>query len=163
MKSRIAASILAAGLLIGLTGCGMVTPIATQIEYNAGDGVSATLGDVALRNVFVVTNQTASKANNGSLVLTAFNNGVTDQRVNVQYTSNGVKTNLYIDVPARSSIALGVDGVAPIPLTGIDSPAGSMMTITFQAGSAETQNVLVPVLDTTLEMYQDLGPSGTAS
>lgn len=163
MKSRIAASVLAAGLLLGLSGCGMVTPVATNISYNASDGISVTLGDVALRNVFVVTGQTASTANNGHLVLTAFNNGLEDARVQVQYLSNGSKQNVYIDVPARSHVALGVNDVAPILLTGIDSPAGSMMSITFQSGSAETQTVLVPVLDTTMEVYQDLGPSGSAS
>lgn len=159
MKARIAASVLAIGLAVGLSGCGMVTPVATNIQYNASDGVSANLGEIAIRNAMVITADSAEGSDNGNLVFTAVNpTGVTAE-VKVQYMSKLVRKTVVVEVPEYSTLALGIGKNEPIALTGIDTPAGGNMEIFFQAGSAEGKTVLVPVLDTTLIEYQDLGPA----
>lgn len=156
MKARITASILAIGLTFGLAGCGMVTPVATNIQYDASDGVSADLGDVALRNIMVITSDTEFGTDNGSLVLTAVNTALEDRRVKVEFDGADGKQSVYIDVPAGETLALGVGKLKPIKLSGIDRPAGSMIEMYVQSGSAEGTLVNVPVLDSSLEEYQDL-------
>ena len=45
MRRRIAvAAVLAVGLALGTTGCTFLTPVATLIKYNPGNGVSLDLG-----------------------------------------------------------------------------------------------------------------------
>lgn len=156
MKARITASILAIGLALGLSGCGMVTPVATNIQYDASDGVSANLGDVQVRNLMVITGDTAYGTDNGSLVFTAINSGLEDRRIKLQFEGADGAQSVYVDVAAGQTLALGVGEIKPIKLTGIDTPAGGMMEMYLQAGNAEGQTVNVPVLDTTLIEYEDL-------
>ncbi len=156
MKARISASVLAVGLVFGLAGCGMVTPVATNISYDASDGVSANLGDVAVRNLMVITGDTEYGTDNGSLVFTAINSSKEDRRIKLQFEGASGTQNIYVDVAAGQTLVLGVGDVKPIELKGIDTPAGSMLEMYLQSGDAEGQTVNVPVLDTTLIEYQDL-------
>ena len=44
----------AAVLALGLSGCSLNSPVQTDVDYPAADGVGLSLGDVQLRNVAVV-------------------------------------------------------------------------------------------------------------
>jgi len=56
VKSRRLASLaLVAAVLVGTSGCALISPQATLIPYAPADGVSAHTGDVAVRNALIVS------------------------------------------------------------------------------------------------------------
>ena len=56
MKARVAASIvLALAVAVGTAGCGFIAPQATTKHYDASDGVSGNVGQIDVRNAFIVT------------------------------------------------------------------------------------------------------------
>lgn len=164
MKARIAATTLvAAGLVLGMSGCGMITPVATEIKYDPSAGVSVTLGDVALRNILIITDTDAAGDNDGSLVMTAINTGSSDAVVTVQYLSNSVRQTQTFDVAAGQSIAFGTQDTSPLQLPAINTPAGAMLSVYFQSGTADGHEILVPVLNQSISSYRTLGPTASPS
>jgi hypothetical protein len=86
VKARLAASaVLAIGVVLGASGCSMLTYQATTEHYDASDGVSVDVGDLDLRNVLVVSED----GRDGSLVLTVINNGDKDAELGVQVGDSG--------------------------------------------------------------------------
>ena len=92
MKIRaVAASALALALAAGLTGCNMISPQRTTMEYAASDGVNVDLGDVHARNVLLLTDGTGSQAN---LVFTAVNTSGDDAQINLNIDGTAVNIPL---------------------------------------------------------------------
>lgn len=156
-KFRIAASALTVGLALSLTGCGMITPVATQDPYDPSDGVSVTFEDVAVRNIMVITADTEYGVDSGNLIFTAANTSTKPTQVTVAFENSAGSEEIAVDIDAGQILALGVGKNEPLPLTGIDTPAGAMMELVFSDASGQERTVKVPVLDSTLIEYQDLG------
>jgi hypothetical protein len=153
VKARLAASaVLAVGLVLGASGCSMLTYQATTEHYDPSDGVSADVGDLDLRNILVVSED----GEDGNLVMTVVNTGDEDAELGVQVGEGGGET-LIVEVEAGGTVSLGGDE-EPLLLEGIDTPPGSLVPIFFQYGSAEGVEKLVPVLDGRLPEYSDLTP-----
>src|ERR1700709_598036 len=86
VRRRIAATaVLAVGLALGTAGCTFLAPQATAIKYNASDGVSLNVGDVQLRNAFVIS----PKGTTANLIGVLINSGDSDVVVHLQYRSDG--------------------------------------------------------------------------
>ncbi|MGI9822497.1 hypothetical protein [Agromyces sp. Marseille-Q5079] len=150
MKARLAASaVLALGLAIGATGCSMVTYQATTEHYDASDGVSATIGDLALRNVLVVSDD----GEDGNLVMTVVNTGDSDLTLTIEPTG---ADSVDLEVPAHETVVLGSEDTEPLLLEGIDAEVGGLTPIFFQYGGEEGLEKEVPVLDSRL--YEGLAP-----
>ena len=156
VKARLAAVALATGLVVGLTGCGMVTTVATNIHYDPSDGAGVTVGDLALRNVMVITNSDDYGTREGSLVFTAINPGSEDRKVTLQYGTGSNQETITVEIPAQSSLALGVGDEKPIAVRNITVPAGGILPIYVQSGTDEGRLVNAPVLNTTLAEYEGL-------
>lgn len=154
MKARLAASAaLALGIVVGASGCSMVTYQATTEVYDPSDGVAANVGELDLRNILVVMEEGADE---GNLVFTVSNGGDDDAEVTVEPLDGGDSVTL--EVGAHEQIVLGDDDNEPLLLTGIDSEPGSMIDLYIRADGAEGLEVRVPVLDGRLPEYRELVP-----
>ncbi|HLP23116.1 MAG TPA: hypothetical protein VK139_03635 [Microbacteriaceae bacterium] len=156
VKARLAAVAVAAGLVLGLTGCGMVTPVATNIHYDPSDGSGVNVGELHLRNLMVVTSHTEYGAEEGSLVFTAVNPTSEERVITMQYGEGSDKQTVEVTVAAGSSLILGVGDEKPITITNLTVPAGGILPMYVQSGSDAGRMVNVPVLDTTLAEYEGL-------
>ena len=158
MRTRIAASaVLAIAILSGTVGCGLLAPQATTIQYDAGDGVSGNVGDVAIRNAILVSDD-GSTAN---LVVTIVNKGDSAHNLNVQYEAGSEKVTQSLTVAANSSVSLGTPDEPAMTLEGIDTQAGELFPVYMQYGNETGVELLVPVLDGSIGTYSTLIPTAT--
>ena len=151
MKARLIASVaLAATVVFGAAGCGLVAPQATTIQYDPSDGVSATVGDVHLLNMIVLTED----GTDGNLIFTAVNKG-SAHSVSIQFGDDDTTVDVIVD--GNTSTVFG--GTSdPITLNGIDAQPGSLITLFVQYGNETGKEVLVPVLDGSIPPYEELLP-----
>lgn len=156
MKSRLIASIvLGTAVVLGTTGCNMLAPQATTIEYNPGDGVSVDTGTIQVRNAFVVSDD----GKDGNLVVAFYNDDPESAAtVNIEFGENGKGGQATVRVPAGTLVSLGGDDEGPLLLEGINTQPGALLPMYFQSGDASGELTLVPVLDGTLSYYEDLVP-----
>lgn len=140
-------------VMAGASGCSMISPQATTISYSASDGVNIpSSGPLEVRNVFIVADEAGTV---GNVIAAIVNDTDATETLNVGIDGR-VAT---VQVPARSVVHLGVDGVAPLRIEGLGSKPGSMVLAAFQSGNGEGVEVSVPVLDGTLPQYADLVPA----
>jgi hypothetical protein len=155
VRARVVASAgLVALLAIALAGCDFVTPNAALKPYDPSDGVSTRIGDVDVLNVMVLSEDGES----GNLVFSAYNSGGDDVELTAQYLSGGTKENLSFPLPARELSDFGFAEGEQVFLTSIDAKPGSMLPIYFQYGDRQGRELLVPVLDGSLEQYSPFLP-----
>ncbi|AZS37602.1 hypothetical protein CVS47_02242 [Microbacterium lemovicicum] len=159
MKSRLIASVaLGAAVLLGSTGCSLISPQATLIQYAPSDGVEVMgTGALKVRNVLVVANEAGTA---GNLVAAIVNESDEPQTLDID-VDNGTITDS-IRVPANSTVSLGTAEDEPLLLEGIDAQPGSLLPIYFTSGD-QGSLAQVPVLDNTLEYLRDLAPTPTPS
>ncbi len=164
-RARPAVLVLAAPALVAvLAGCGL-SPAQTTIAYDPGDGVSASVGDVQVRNLLVV-GSTAQAPGIVSGVL--LNGGTSPVTVTV---ASGTSAPVPVDVPASSSVQLGATGADPaatpapgtpgsavVQLSAVGAPAGAVIPVTLTSAGGGTTTVQVPVL-AAMNEYATLTPS----
>ncbi|MBF4461718.1 MULTISPECIES: hypothetical protein [unclassified Rathayibacter] len=155
MKARIAASVvLAVGVALATAGCNLVAPQATLKSYDPSDGVGATIGDLAIRNAMIISDD----GELGALVVTVVNSGSETETLEVQYESTSGRTTSDVDVaPGRTEI--GPEKTESVTMTGIDTIPGSLLRVYFQYGTQQGKELLVPVLTSGLEAYSTLTPT----
>ncbi len=107
MKTRLIASVaLGAAVLLGTTGCNLIAPQATTIDYSASDGVNvpAEAGPLSVRNALIVANDDGTTGN----LVAAIVNDTTEQlvlRIEVGEGSSAVRAA--VNVPANRTLSLG--------------------------------------------------------
>ena len=156
MKPRLIASVaIGAALVVGTSGCAMISPQATTLTYSAADGVNVEdSGPLAVRNVFIVANEDGSR---GNLIAAIVN---TTQEAHTLQIEVGEAPSAFRDtirVEPGETVSLGADA-EPIEIDGLDTPPGADVPAYFQSGDAEGALVLVPVLDGTLDYLAPLVP-----
>ncbi|QHC59642.1 hypothetical protein [Rathayibacter sp. VKM Ac-2760] len=159
MKARIAASVvLAVGVAFATAGCNLVAPQATRNSYDPSDGVGATVGDLAIRNAMIISED----GEVGTLVVSLVNDTDETLSVEVQYEATSGRTSDTVDaVPGRTEVR--PDSTEAVHMEGLDTIPGSLFPVYFQYGSEEGKEVLVPVLTNALEAYATLTPAPSAS
>ena len=159
MKARIAASVvLAVGVALATAGCNLVAPQATRAIYDPSDGVGATIGDLAIRNAMVISNE----GEEGTLIVTVVNDSAETETLEVQYESDEGRTDGELTiVPGRNQIGPEQDQSVYMP--GLDIVPGSLLPVYFQYGDEEGKEILVPVLTNALEAYSTLTPAPSAT
>ena len=158
MRVRIAASVvLAAGILLGTSACNLLAPQATTAHYDASDGVSGDVGDVAIRNAILLSND-GSTAN---LLATVINQGDSAHALNVQYSTGAEKVTQKVTIRANSSVTIGTPDAPAVTLENIDTSPGALFPVFLQYGDETGVELLVAVLDGTLNEYSTLMPSET--
>lgn len=158
MRARIAASVvLAAGILMGTSACNLLAPQATINHYDASDGVSANVGDIAVRNAILISND----GTDANLVVTIVNQGDTAHSVSMQYTVGGEKVTQKLTVDANATVSLGAGDTPALGLGNIAAQPGALFPVFVQYGQETGAELLVPVLDGTLSQYSTLVPTAT--
>jgi hypothetical protein len=156
VKSRLIASLaLGALVVLGTTGCAMLSTQATSIQYSASDGVNIPdSGPLQVRNVLIVSDE---EGVDGVLVAAIVNATSEPHTLTIEY-GEGSKTTETIRVPANSTVSLGTEETEPLPLEGIDTKPGANLPMFFQSGDSDGVLFDVPVLDGALDYYGDLLP-----
>ncbi|MET0844174.1 MAG: hypothetical protein ABWY23_10000 [Mycetocola sp.] len=158
MKARLIASVvLAASVVLGTSACNLVAPQATTNHYDASDGVSGRTGDLKIRNAMIIVDENGTDGN----LVASVTNGGDAQSLSIQF-GEGEDATVTTAIPERSTVSFGTSEDDPILLEGIHAEAGSMVEVFFQYGNETGVEILVPVLDGSLEEYSDLVPD-TAS
>lgn len=155
MKTRRLASLaLAAAVLLGTTGCAFITTQATDIEYNAADGVGFNVADIEVRDALIVANEDGSLGNLSAAVI---NTADSSSTLTLEYGEVGSSSTARLNVPAGRTLTLGNDGVEPLLLSGLNTMPGAVISVEFTSGD-DSRIVLVPVLEG-YPYYEDLVPS----
>ncbi len=155
--ARAAASVILAGaLLVGTTGCVFITPTATLEEYDPSDGVGATLGDIAVRNVVGISNEDGTAI---SIMVAIVNTGTQGTKVNFQFEADGEKTteSRYVGANTTESFGTTPDGDKIVVLSPSVS-AGGLLPVYVQYGDTAGKELLVPVLEAVGD-YAELAPA----
>ncbi len=161
MTSRALASIaLGAAVILGATGCNMISPQATTIPYSAAEGINIddASGPVLVRNLFIVADETGE---NGNLVGNFINDTNEDHTVSIQVGEGSDAISVEVDVDANSSVALGGsgdNGEDPILLEGLNADLGATVVSNITSGGDTVMTHLM-VLEGKLSYLKDLAPS----
>ncbi|WP_243073884.1 DNA modification methylase [Microbacterium sp. SS28] len=154
-KPRLIASLaLGAVVLLGTTGCAMLSTQATTLPYSPADGVNVPdSGPLEVRNALLVTNEEGEDAN---FLAAIINSSDETQTLHLEFgEENPIEET--VRVPAHTTVSLGVTEDALL-IEGIDAPAGSDVLVYFQSGDAEGVQVAVPVLDGALDYLAPFVP-----
>lgn len=145
----VAAAAAAVVVAFAATGCNILTPQATTIEYDPSDGISGQTGSVEFYNAMLI-----GEPNGDALSLS------------VTFTNPGEATILEVRVDddvQQIRVPAGVTTygfpdqqlVFPAPA---DITFGSLQPVSFQADGADPTGVQVQLISTELVGYETLGP-----
>ena len=143
------ASIAALLTVFALAGCSLSREVASLDPYSPSDGVQVDLPELKARNVLFV-----SDVEGNSVLIGSFLN-TTDGTLVAQIEtmdSQGKVVLTDITIPAQGKFDLGYNGTEGKRLFLTELP-GSMHPVFIRAGGDPTE-ILVPILDGTLEEYR---------
>lgn len=154
-RARLTASLaLGAAVLLGTTGCAMLSTQATTIPYSPADGVNVPdSGPVLVRNALFVADESGEDAN----FIAAFINNTDESQTLTVEIGDESPTVETIRVPANTTISLGVNE-DPILVEGLGAEPGSDVTVYFQSGDVDGVLQSVPVLDGSLDYLAPFVP-----
>lgn len=157
MKSRLIASLAVGAIVVlGSSGCAMLSTQATQIQYAPSDGVNIPdSGPLQVRNVLIVSDE---EGVDGNLVAAIVNQTSDSHTLTIEYGEGSSKSTEEIRVPANTVLSLGTEETEPLLLEGIDTKPGANLPMFFQSGDGEGVLFEVPVLDGALDYYGELLP-----
>ncbi|WP_345799862.1 DNA modification methylase [Microbacterium sp. AZCO] len=155
MKSRLIASLaLSAVVLLGTTGCAMLSTQATTIPYSPADGRNVPeSGPVLIRNALFVADESGTDAN---FIAALINQTDKAQTLHLEIGDTD-KIKKTVRVPAGETVSLGVTE-DPLLIKGLDVKPGADVLVYFQSGDAEGVEVAIPVLDGALDYLAPLVP-----
>ncbi|WP_438352265.1 DNA modification methylase [Microbacterium sp. CJ88] len=155
MKSRLIASVaLGAAVVLGATGCSMISPQATTIPYAPSDGINVNgTGPLKLRNVLIVATADGSA---GNLVGAIVNESSSAQTLTIDIRNGAITDS--VRVPANGTVSLGTADTDPLLLEGLDAKPGSDIAVYFSAGD-QGNLATVPILDGKLDYLTNLVPT----
>lgn len=147
------ATAIAAAVLLGTAGCGLFVPTATLKQYSASDGLNVTVGDLKLRNVLIITDDSGD----ASMIATIVN-----PTINVQYITAEFRGDTPVDLTLVANEGMTKVGLAdgnPAILRGLGLKPGQYIDIYFQYGGQDGVTLAVPVLDASDPIYAPYAPS----
>ena len=152
MRSRFFSTIAAAAVtVLALTGCTFFTPVATMKPYDPSDGVGTEIGELAIRNVLLIAND----SNEATLVMTVVNNAEDDIVLNLQYGDADVRVTESVTLAGgQSRTRVGDDPGTTIVVTDPTLTVGALFPLYAEYGDVPGEVILVPVLDGTLLEYE---------
>jgi len=158
VKLRAAAIALLAGAALLLSGCGLVTPIATQIPYAPSDGVQGKVGAVTIINAMAIADAAGENAN----LLFVVRNPGEAVTLELQVHSGSVVTAVAVPLEADSITNVGFGESGFLTLTDLDLIPGDFLPVFFQYGTEQGIELTLPVLDGTLSYYAEFVPQAVA-
>lgn len=167
MKSRLIASLaVGAAVVLGTTGCGLIAPQSTTVQYQPSDGMNVPKdsGPLQIRNALIVASEDGSE---GNLVAAIVNGTDEDHVLNLEIGEGADAVKKTVRVSAGTTKSLGVSdiegvenlvGANPVLIQGLDTAPGATVPVYFQSGDGEGALVEIPVLDGTLDYLTELAP-----
>jgi hypothetical protein len=155
-RKRRLVAVLALGTALALTtsGCAMLAPQATTIQYSAGDGVNVPeSGPLEVRNALIVASEDGTS---GNFVAAIVNDTDDTLTLRMEFGDDAVEKTVRVE--ANSVVSLGTEDTEPLLVEDIDAVAGADLPVYFQSGDAQGVRVSVPILDGTLEYLAPLVP-----
>lgn len=155
MKPRLIASLaLGAVVLLGTTGCAMLSTQATTLQYSPADGVNIPdSGPVLVRNALFVADESGE---DGNFIAALINNTDKSQTLSIEVGEESPVTKT-VRIPAKTTISLGVTD-DPILVEGLDTVPGADVPVYFQSGDTQGIQFDVPVLNGDLEYLRPFVP-----
>lgn len=157
MKVRVFAAVaLAAGVVLGTSGCNLLQPQATLIQYDPSDGVSVQLGDIYLDNILVISDN----GEEGNLLMAATNATGEDVTLDLGFVSAETLAEGQLVIPNNLKVptTFGTDKENTVVLGGIATIPGGLLEMAFALPGGEAKTILVPVLTSDLPEYEGLEP-----
>lgn len=152
MKTTVLARIAAVAIAaVALAACSAINPITSQNKYQASDGVTVPIGDTARGiNLLVVTAGVGEPA-----VLTGSIRNDAAAQLDLTVSIDGSTTS-QVTVPGQSTVQLGTkDGQSLVIGTAPVAP-GLIAQVWFTTMDTGAFQAPVPVVDGTLDPYQDI-------
>ena len=142
---------IAASLLLGSTGCSLVSPVASRATYSPGDGTQIDLETVKIRNFMYLSDGKGGEALFGSII----NSSLESKSIKIQYTDGTLdeKKEVAINLLAGQKIDLGYNGGSALAID-LDGQPGGVVEVFIIEGSNTGKRIEVPVLDGTLDQYK---------
>ncbi|MFD5601053.1 DNA modification methylase [Leucobacter sp. NPDC058333] len=154
MKIRIASTVaVAAAIALGATGCSLIAPQATLIPYAPSDGVNVNVGDIDVRNIMLVADESGENFN---VVFGAANRSGGPQDLTITFTgTESQEASADFTLPTGNTLFGYPEGDEKPVLVSLDGLAvGSTIEAYFQLPGASEVSYKVPVLDGTLKEYE---------
>jgi hypothetical protein len=159
-RARPAFSIAVAGAalagVVAVTGCSYMSPQQTTVAYQASDGVDASVGDVEISNLLIVS---SAKGAPGVVTAQLDNHGSQDTTVSIA-DSDG-KDSTTVKVPAGTAVLLSSGKGTQTVLSSVGVAPGSVTTLQLGSPAAGVHDVKVPVLLDD-NYYSTITPTGGA-
>jgi hypothetical protein len=158
VKTRLITSIaVGAAVVLGTSGCAMISPQSTTLQYSPSDGMNVpdSSGPLDVRNVLIVANEDGSE---GNLVAAIVNPTDKAEVLNIEVGEGADAIPLTVRVPAGTTKSLGDGETEPLLIEDLDTLPGATISMYFQSGDGEGVRTYIPVLDGTLEYLAPLVP-----
>lgn len=152
---RVAASVIAVSALTLTSGCALFNPVQTNVAYMPADGVSADLGQLAIRDLLLVS------SGSGAAVLSGAARNAGSEKVTVQMSPQGAAATTggpELELGPHEQVNLATKG---LQLNGVQGKPGSLVLITVTSSAGGTAVLRVPVLAAS-GPYATLTPSAPA-
>lgn len=147
MKTRLASSLfVAAAATFALAGCGMIAPQATLDPYAPSDGVEASVAEVEVRNLMLITDSESREFN---VVFTGVNGGESAASLGFDFVNDDGRSlgqAQFRVQPGLTSFGLPDGEMETVSLSRVDAGATVTTFIQTPGGDAEVE---VPVIDGT--------------
>lgn len=172
-RGLIGVAVAGAGLLFTLSACGF--DVQTLQPYTPSDGVNVDVapgpngqpdaGTVKVRDLMILAKSNTSGFLSATLVAQN-NDSLTGVTGNVLNTNGGNGPALTFTVSNPIKVGGGKAVVlvdqAPVTVSGSSLPAGQDADLTLTFANAGSQNVKVPIVDGSNEIYKTVQPSASA-
>ena len=156
---RVAAALAGVALATVTAGCELNSPLQTAASYQPADGVSANVGDLALRDLALIGDGTGPAVVNGS----AYNYGKQDVTLQIspQADPNAATPPSGSEVQLKpfEQVTLASKG---LQLSQVSVKPGRMIPLKITSSTGGTTVVKVPVLAPT-DYYSTVTPAPTGS
>ncbi|GAA1863796.1 hypothetical protein [Brevibacterium marinum] len=157
--NRAALAVAALALVIPVSGCAsLLSPHQTaEYQYNAGDGAWGTVGDVEVRGLMLIMDESGEGP--AQLFFTLINKGDSTASVSVEVGGNETKESVkagesFIQDPESSAS----DSSEPIVVDDLDAGPGDLADVTVKVGDDE-RTIRTQVLTNALPYYEEYVPS----
>ncbi|AYG02839.1 hypothetical protein [Gryllotalpicola protaetiae] len=153
MKVRVAASVvLAVGIAVATAGCGFITPQGTQrITQSTSFGVEATVGDVHIRNAYLV-----AQGEQMTLIATFVNKGESGETMTIQPNASPSDTKS-LRVAEGDPTIIGPEQT--LQWNDFKVPPGSLFPVFFTYGDKTGVTMNLPVLTGDFKINSTLTPT----
>ena len=139
---------------VALSGCSLSRYTASLDPYAPSDGVQLDIQNLKARNLMLIQGASGNAILIGSFV----NSGTSNVTANLQTKDlNGEEIRLSFEVAAGKKFDLGYNGTEGVILK-LDAVPGSMHSV-YLAGDSDPVEILVPVMDGSLEEYRQYSES----